>query len=286
MTWTLPAARETLGYLVEQEGVAPLSFSDLHGDSSADVRNYRFMELPPGRRQEYDALVESTFTEAGIFRPSFLGDASGRRFCVEDISGRIVSVCSFRDASGNDVIIQHLSGHLSKAPELVWEVNNFAVSPDHRGGLLSAFLLFGCAVTAYRSGVDALAGVIRSSVIPALVHFGLVPTYHEPLHVLGKPEICDFICYYDTSEDQSIQYMWERAARFFYSEYTMDLISVRAKKAKTGDMGHRVLWLPLPERAMRWAGGLGAGPASTCRTENQVGAEPCGEYPLMRSGRY
>lgn len=231
MTWTLPAVRETLGYLVEQEGVAPLPFSNLRGDSPADVRDYRFSALPPERRPEYESLVETTFREAGIFRPSFL-DASSRRFCVKHISGEIVAVCSLRDASGNDDIVGHLSGHLSSDPELVWEVNNFAVSPGQRGGLLSAFLLFGCAVTAHRSGVDALAGVIRSSVIPALVHFGLVPTYHEPLHVLGRPEICDFVCYYDTGEARSIQYMWERAARFFYSEYTMDLISAHAKKAK------------------------------------------------------
>jgi hypothetical protein len=235
VTWTLPAVRETLGYLVEQEGAAPLPFSKLRGDSSADVRDYRFLALPPERRPEYESLVETTFTEAGIFRPSFLGDASDRRFCVEHLSGEIVAVCSFRDASGNDDIVRHLSGHLGNEPELVWEVNNLAVSPDRRGGLLSAFLLFGCAVTAHRSGVDALAGVIRSSVIPALVHFGLVPTYHEPLHVLGRPEICDFICYYDTGEGQSIQYMWERAARFFYYEYTMDLISAHAKKAKAGE---------------------------------------------------
>jgi hypothetical protein len=30
-----------------------------------------------------------------------------------------------------------------------------------------------------------------------------------------------FVCYYDTSEGRSIHYMGERAARFFYSEYTM-----------------------------------------------------------------
>ena len=234
MTWTLPAARETLGYLVEQEGAAPLPFSNLRGDSSSDVRDYRFLALPKERRPEYESLVETTFTEAGIFRPSFLDDSSSRRFCVEHISGEIVAVCSLRDASGNDDIVRHLCGHLSNEPKLVWEVNNFSVSPDRRGGLLSAFLLFGCALTAHRSGVDALAGVIRSSVIPALVHFGLVPTYHEPFHVLGRPEICDFVCYYDTAEDQSIRYMWERAARFFYAEYTMKLISAHANKAKAG----------------------------------------------------
>jgi|tagenome__1003787_1003787.scaffolds.fasta_scaffold20781547_2 hypothetical protein len=230
---TIMDFRAALDGIVARPDGTLTPFDECSGDSAADVRNYRFRPLRADEHETYDALVRASFSEARIFSESFLPDANTRRYGVVHIEDGLVGTCSFRDASRNQMLVDHLAEHLSVPPERVWEVNNFAVAPEHRNGTASALLLFGCALSGHRSGVDALAGVIRSTAIPALTNFGLVPTYHEPLHVLGRADVCDFISFYDTREEESVMYMRERAARFFYSAHVMYQIRAHARKVKS-----------------------------------------------------
>jgi hypothetical protein len=230
---TLVDFRAALEGIVAQPDGTLTPFEECSGRSPADVRDYRFRPLLPEEYDQYDALVRASFTEARIFSESFLPDEDTRRYGAVHVRDGLVGTCSFRDASHNPVLVDHLGKHLSQPPKVIWEVNNFAVAPDHRNGTASALLLIGCALSGHRSGVDALAGVIRSTAIPALTNFGLVPTYHEPLHILGRDDVCDFISYYDTREEESVMYMRERAARFFYSAHVIYQIRAHARKAKS-----------------------------------------------------
>lgn len=232
-TSTVMDFRSALEGIVAQPDGSFTPFEKCSGSSAADVRNYRFRPLRADEHDQYDALVRSSFNEARIFSESFLPDENTRRYGVVHIDDGLVGTCSFRDASENALLTEHLGRHLATPPRRIWEVNNFAVAPDHRSGTASALLLFGCALSGHRSGVDALAGVIRSTAIPALTNFGLVPTYHEPLHVLGRPDVCDFISFYDTKEEESVMYMRERAARFFYSAHVIHQIRAHARKVKS-----------------------------------------------------
>lgn len=225
--------RAALDGIVARPDGTLMPFEDCSGSSAVDVRNYRFRPLRTEEYDQYDALVRSSFTEARIFSESFMPDEHTRRYGVVHVDDGLVGTCAFRDASDNPVFVDHLGKHLPVPPRRIWEVNNFAVAPNHRNGTASALLLFGCALWGHRSGVDALVGVIRSTAIPALTNFGLVPTYHEPLHVLGRPEVCDFISFYDTQEEESVIYMRERAARFFYSTHVIYQIRTHARRAKS-----------------------------------------------------
>lgn len=229
---TIMSFREALDGLVAKSDGTFTPFEACTGSSKADVRNYRFCSLTKEEDDRYETIVESSFTEVNIFSERFLADENSRRYGVYHVTDGLVGTCAFRDASDNDLLVRHLTRHLSSPPRVIWEVNNVAVTADHRGGPVSAFLLFGCALTAHRQNVDALAGVIRSMAIPSLTHFGLVPTYHEPLHVLGRPDVCDFISYYDTQEPESVMYMRERAARYFYAEHVIHQIRTHARMAK------------------------------------------------------
>ncbi len=230
---TLLDFRMAIEGIVAQPDGTLTPFGECSGQSAADVRNYRFRSLRPDEYHQYDTLVRASFNEARIFSENFMPDENTRRYGAVHIDDGLVGTCSFRDASDNPVLMDHLAKHLSAPPRRIWEVNNFAVAPDHRNGTASALLLIGCALSGHRSGVDALAGVIRSTAIPALTNFGLVPTYHEPLHVLGRPDVCDFISYYDTREEESVMYMRERAARFFYSAHVIHQIRAHARKVKS-----------------------------------------------------
>jgi hypothetical protein len=227
---TLSDFRAAVEGIVARPDGALTPFEECSGRSAADVRNYRFRPLRPDEYDQYDALVRASFNEARIFSESFMPDERTRRYGAVHIDDGLIGTCSFRDASDDPILMDHLARHLSAPPRRIWEVNNFAVSPDHRGGTASALLLIGCALSGHRRGVDALAGVIRSTAIPSLTNFGLVPTYHEPLHVLGRPDVCDFICYYDTREEESVMYMRERAARFFHSAHVIHQIREHARR--------------------------------------------------------
>lgn len=230
---TIMDFRAALDGIVARPDGALTPFRECSGESPADVRNYRFRPLRADEYDTYDALVRASFSEARIFSESFLPDENTQRYGVVHVEDGLVGTCSFRDASDNELLRDHLARHLSAPPKRIWEVNNFAVATEHRNGTASALLLFGCALSGHRSGVDALAGIIRSTAIPALTNFGLVPTYHEPLHVLGRPDVCDFISFYDTREEESVMYMRERGARFFYSAHVMYQIRAHARKVKS-----------------------------------------------------
>jgi hypothetical protein len=117
-------------------------FENCSGSSAADVRNYRFRPLRSNEYDQYDTLVRSSFNEARIFSESFMPDENTRRYGVTHIDAGLVGTCSFRDASENQLLVEHLGKHLSLPPRRIWEMNNFAMAPDHRNGTAWALLLF------------------------------------------------------------------------------------------------------------------------------------------------
>jgi len=230
---TIAALRCALGDIVEAPDRSLAPFSEYSIDSEMDVRQFRFRRIDDSEQALYEQLIESTFSTVGIFSENFLQRNGSFRYGVFSEADGLLGACSLRPASLERRETKLIGEYLPRLPGLVWEVNNVAVLPGARGGVISALLLFAAALTAHRSNVDVLFGIIRSQAIPPLVHFGLVPTVHEPYHVLGRAELCDFVCYYDTSGSRSVEYMWERGARFFHSHIVLNQIKLVARRSRS-----------------------------------------------------
>jgi hypothetical protein len=101
------------------------------------------------------------------------------------------------------------------------------LKPSYRGNVALGLLLYEAAKKAWQKNYDYIVGIARHRVLRYFVEFGVIPVLHEPLHLLGKEDLMDFIIYYDTHSANSIQYLEERAKRFFYQEYVMAAIRQR-----------------------------------------------------------
>ncbi len=111
-------------------------------------------------------------------------------------------------------------------PKLV-EVNNVVVRKDFRATIVLGLMLQFCAIEAERRGFDHVVGVTRHQTLRYFVDFGVVPIDHEPWHLLGRPDLHDFVIYYDLTSEASREYMRERSRRYFHQQYVLQSVKLK-----------------------------------------------------------
>ena len=104
------------------------------------------------------------------------------------------------------------------------EVNNIILTPDLRGGIGLTLVLYHAALKAREMGAEMVVGITRYQTLRYFVEAGATPVYHEPLHVLGRTDINDFIIFYDLAAPNALVYLGERAERLFYQLGVLDRI--------------------------------------------------------------
>lgn len=109
------------------------------------------------------------------------------------------------------------------------EVNNVVIAAEFRATVLLGVLLHRCACIAADQGYAAIVGITRLQTLKFFADFGVVPVDHPPLQLLGRPDLKDFIIYYDTRDPESLSYLQGRARRWFHQQYVMRCIHERCR---------------------------------------------------------
>lgn len=174
----------------------------------------------------YAQLLATAYQPLGFMGERVLPGADSRRFVVRH--GRQV-VAIFRLTEVSDKATPY---HRWLPPRLTgkgsrWlEVNNVVVAAEFRATILLGLMLYRSVCIANESGFDAVVGITRQRTLRFFVEFGAVPVAHPPLHLLGRPDLHDFVIYYDTCTPASVAYMHQRAARWFHQQEVLRRIQV------------------------------------------------------------
>lgn len=117
------------------------------------------------------------------------------------------------------------------------EVNNVVIARAFRASAVLGLLLYTSACVGHEQGYQFVVGLNRFQILRYFVDFGVVPAEHAPEYVLGKDHLQDFVNYYNTGDQASVDYMHERARRYFHQEYTMSRL--REKYVRPAHAGSR-----------------------------------------------
>lgn len=173
---------------------------------------------------EYEALMRSAYDPLGFMCEQVLPNAQSQ--CFKLLHGDELSAI-FRLTPIAEGSIYH-----QLIPRREWsedvrrfiEVNNVVVADQFRATIVLGLLLKHCARIAAEQAFEAVVGLTRYQTLHHFVDFGVMPIDHQPLHLLGRTDILDFVIYYDVTTNDARRYMEERASHYFQQRYIMAAI--------------------------------------------------------------
>ncbi len=175
----------------------------------------------------YTRLLAEVYEPLGFMNERVLPSASSRRFLVRH-HRQVVAIFRLTEVSDVDTPYHHWLPPTLKGSGSRWlEVNNVVVAAEFRATILLGLMLYRSACIANESGFDAVVGITRMQTLRFFVDFGVVPVEHPPLHLLGRPDLLDFVIYYDTRSPASVAYMHQRAERWFHQQDVLRRIQRR-----------------------------------------------------------
>lgn len=183
--------------------------------------------------EEYLEILQSSYEPLGFLRPEIYPDehtvCHGLYF-NEKLEG-IFSINTIDDIAAHELFgkIPLLSRYENMR---VAEIKNVVLKRRVRGTIALGIMLYAAANYAMEHDYAAVVGLTRYQTLPYFVDFGVMPIYHEPLHFMGDESIDDFVIYFDTCTEDSINYMHARARHFFRNEFVMAKIRSEFSKRK------------------------------------------------------
>lgn len=192
---------------------------------------------------DYQALMRDAYEPLGFMQDSVLPTACSDCYRLQ-FAGRTIAVFRLTPVEENGSaffpLIPDAIGADGRRAKLL-EVNNVVVAADFRATIVLGLILTHCATIAARQRYDFVVGITRYQTLRYFVDFGVVPVDHEPLHLLGRPDLLDFVIYYDVSTPASRLYFRQRSRRYFHQQYVMRCIQAKYGARPAGN--------PLPVRA-------------------------------------
>lgn len=199
-------------------------------DEICDAGNYRFEIASPSQLDRYLELVRETYGPLGFLNDHADGFMPRRqtRCYVLTYAGEVVGSCSLTPVQDERSLFHHLvpGGDLQSGTQMI-ELNNIILVPDLRGGIGLALILYHAALEALETGADLVVGITRYQTLRHFVEAGAIPVDHEPLHMLGREDLHDFVIYYDIRSRDARTYLRERARRLFAQASTLRNIKNR-----------------------------------------------------------
>jgi len=172
---------------------------------------------------DYDRLLREIYEPMGFLRSEILPVSGSRRFCVRH-GGSVVAIFRLTPVEDADspyfALVPGARATHGRRARMA-EVNNVVIAAPFRATILLGLLLYRSAIAAHDMGCDFVVGLTRSQTLRFFVDFGVIPVDHPPLRLLGKEYLLDFVIYYDTHSPCSLDYMHERARRYFHQQYVM-----------------------------------------------------------------
>lgn len=183
-----------------------------------ELENYSFERATAEQMAEYRRLVHAVYEPLG-----FLNDQAecflpreGTTCYVLLYRDRIVGSCALTPvADADSVYHRHIPDGARDGQQAMVELNNIILIPELRGGIGLALILYNCVLTAIAEGSSLVVGITRYQTLRYFVEAGAIPIAHEPLHLLGREDLNDFIIYYDIRSEDARTYIRERARRLF-----------------------------------------------------------------------
>lgn len=192
---------------------------------------YEVQELAPAADvAPYLELLAAVYEPLGFMTDKVLPAERSRCFVVR-YRGQVVAIFRLTEVTRTDSPFHRwLPAELRQAGARWIEVNNVVIGADFRATALLGVVLYRCACIAREGGYAAVVGITRWQTLRFFVDFGVVPVDHPPLHLLGRPDLKDFIIYYNTGEAEAITYLHLRAHRWFHQQYVMRRIQLRCRE--------------------------------------------------------
>lgn len=194
-----------------------------------DLNRYKIIKLDSDcHSQRYHEILAEAYTALGFYRQEVLPGPDtqcfGLFFDGEMEATFGLTARPYPEGSLFRSRIPSLQGDSSAN---LLEASNVVLSPRVRGGLALGIMLHYIASYAVDRGYDYVVGITRYQTLRFFVEFGLVPVDHDPLHVLGREDIDDWVMYYETRGEAARFYLQERARRFFHQQQVMARIRSR-----------------------------------------------------------
>ena len=194
--------------------------------------SYSFVPATANMMERYHDLIYTTYEPLG-----FLNDRSdtfmprSKTGCFVLLhEGEVVGSCSLTPVRKSKSVFHTLiPGRLPDDVTMI-ELNNIILVPELRGGIGLAIILYHAALHALEMGADFIVGITRYQTLRYFVEAGAIPVDHEPLHLLGRDDLNDFVIYYDIRSCDSRTYLKERARRLFDQVGVLKKIRRRVKK--------------------------------------------------------
>ncbi|MEV3993196.1 hypothetical protein AB0J57_30250 [Streptomyces sp. NPDC049837] len=198
-------------------------------DVLRELHKYQISEITETWEEEdYRDFLKKALTPLGLFREEFLPSQSSHCYRIT-FDGETTAIFRLTPTDPGSVFHQVIPGAAGKK---ILEVNNVAVEESFRGDLLLGVILRDCALLAHEKGYDFVAGVVRHEILPLFVDFGTIPVRHDPLHILGDENICDYVTYFMTHRREHIDYACARGYHYFHRKVTMNAIDADVRRSR------------------------------------------------------
>jgi hypothetical protein len=219
-----------------QELAAPASHAVFGGTLAAE--NYSFTVASAPQLCAYHDLVRTTYGPLGFLNDHADGfmPREGTLCYVLCYLGEVVGSCSLTPVQDEQSVFHRLvPGQASEQRARMMELNNIILVPELRGGIGLSLILYHATLRAVEDGAELLVGITRYQTLRHFVEAGAIPVNHEPLHLLGREDLHDFVIYYDIRSPDARTYLRERARRLFGQALTLKEIKVRVAARERGD---------------------------------------------------
>ncbi|MGH8444647.1 MAG: hypothetical protein ACREVL_05230 [Solimonas sp.] len=226
---TLAASARTHAAIIGAPDSIELQLEDSGGSTLDLYRVERYgveAVTTPAQWQAYDALFEQTYRALGFPLDALRPEADSRCFLVTH-DGQPVATFRLTPVTDVDSHYHRLLPRRARrdgSPLRLLELNNVIVAPRFRATIVLGLLLRHSALFAAECDYDYIVGLTRYQILRHFVEFGVVPVDHEPLHLLGRDDLLDFVIYYDTASRDSCDYIEQRARRYFHQQFVLHSI--------------------------------------------------------------
>ncbi|MEN2787954.1 hypothetical protein ACFOKI_16375 [Sphingomonas qilianensis] len=218
-----------------QEKSAPPSHMVIGGALVAE--NYSFTAANAPQLRAYHDLIRTTYEPLG-----FLNDHAdafmprdGTQCYVLCYLDEVVGSCSLTPVQDEQSVFNRfIPGQTGEQRARMIELNNIILVPELRGGIGLSLILYHATLRAMEDGAELVVGITRYQTLRHFVEAGAIPVNHEPLHLLGREDLHDFVIYYDVRSPDALTYLRERARRLFGQALTLKDIKVQVAARERG----------------------------------------------------